>query len=208
MTATATDGSGATGTASITISSLVLSPTSTTVVAGETQPYSSSPSSVPVSYSATVGLGSFIGNIFTAANTTGSGTVTATATDGSGASGTAKISVTPFAISPNSPSVAEGQTLTLNANAPANWSATGDGSVPNTCTNTTSCVFTANTTGTQAMVTATEVNSTERLYRGNRNHRSADNHPRGASGVACDHRRKPDANIHGQCAHPERKLVG
>ena len=160
LTATATDGSGATGTASITISSLVLSPTSTTVVAGETQPYSSSPSSVPVSYSATVGLGSFIGNIFTAANTTGSGTVTATATDGSGASGTAKISVTPFAISPNSPSVAEGQTLTLNANAPANWSATGDGSVPNTCTNTTSCVFTANTTGTQAMVTATEVNNT------------------------------------------------
>ena len=159
LTATATDGSGATGQANITISSLVLSPTSITVVAGETQTYSSTPSSVPVTYSANpTTLGSFSGNTFTAANTTGSGTVTATATDGSGATGTAKISVTPLAITPTTPNVAEGQTLTLNTNAPVSWSVSGDGTLVTPCA-TTSCVFTANSTGTQAVVTATETST-------------------------------------------------
>ncbi len=143
LTASATDGSGASGSASITITSLLVNPASTSVVAGETQPYTTSPS-IPVGYSVNPpGLGSFDSNgNFTAANTNGNGTVTATATDNS-ASGTAKISVVPLAITPSNPSVAEGQTLTFTANAAVTWGATGDGSFINPCTNTTSCVFTA-----------------------------------------------------------------
>jgi hypothetical protein len=159
LTATATDGSGATGQANITISSLVLSPASITVVAGETQTYSSTPSSVPVTYSANPAtLGSFSGNTFTAANTTGLGTVLAAATDGSGATGATPISVVPLAITPSNPSVAEGQTQTFTANAPVSWSVSGDGTLVTPCA-TTSCVFTANTTGTQAVVTAAETST-------------------------------------------------
>jgi hypothetical protein len=67
----------------------------------------------------------------------------------------------PLAITPTNPNVAEGENQTFTANALVNWSATGDGSFQNACaTNTTSCVFTANSTGTQAIVTATEANTT------------------------------------------------
>jgi len=157
LTATATDGSGASGSANITITSLLVNPASATVVAGETQPYTTSPS-IPVGYTVSpTSIGSFSGNIFTPAATTtgGLGTVLATATDGSGATGTAAISVVPLAITPSNPSVAEGQNQTFTANAPVTWGVTGDGNFLTACTNT-SCVFTANSTGTQATVTATE----------------------------------------------------
>ena len=54
--------------------------------------------------------------------------------------------------------MAEGQTLTLNTNAPVSWSVSGDGTLVTPCA-TTSCVFTANSTGTQAVVTATETST-------------------------------------------------
>ena len=47
------------------------------------------------------------------------------------------------------------------------WSATGDGTVPNTCLNTTSCVFTANSTGTAATITATETSAAALLATAN-----------------------------------------
>jgi hypothetical protein len=87
-----------------------------------------------------------------------SGKATLTATDGSGDVGQAMITVVPLAITPSSPNVAVGQSVTLNANALVTWGVTGDGTIPLTCTTTasTSCVFTANSTGTQATITATE----------------------------------------------------
>jgi hypothetical protein len=149
----------------ITVSStpaLLVSPPTASVVAGETQTFASTPSTVPVSYSVSpTSLGSFNGgNTFTAAATTtgGLGTVLAAATDGSGATSTATISVTPLAITPANPSVAEGQNQTFTANAPVTWGAKGDGSFLSACANI-SCVFTANSTGTQAIITATESSS-------------------------------------------------
>ncbi|MGA2961807.1 MAG: hypothetical protein ABSD96_09050 [Candidatus Korobacteraceae bacterium] len=160
LTATATDGSGATGSANITISSLLVNPASATVVAGETQQFTTSPSAIPVQYSSPTSLGSFSGNTFTAAATTTgtSGTVTATATDSSGATGTASVSVVPLAITPSNPSVADGQDQTFTANAPVTWVATC-GSFPTTCASPTSCVFTAPSSvssGTTCTITAAE----------------------------------------------------
>ena len=147
-------------TVSATLAAITVSPNPAAVVVGESQVFSSSGSSVTYSVSPTT-LGVFSGAGFTA-QAPGSGTVTAK--DGSGATGTASITVSALTITPTNPSVAVGQPQTFTANAPVDWSVTamsgGGGSVPGTCKNTTSCVFTAGTSTGSATVTATEPGST------------------------------------------------
>jgi hypothetical protein len=57
-------------------------------------------------------------------------------------------------VTPSSVTMQEGSQLTFNSNVSANWSASGDGGIP-TCSNTTSCVFTAGASAGAATLTAT-----------------------------------------------------
>jgi hypothetical protein len=57
-------------------------------------------------------------------------------------------------VTPATQTMLEGTQLTFNANVSANWSVSGDGTIP-TCSNTTSCTFTAGATPGPATLTAT-----------------------------------------------------
>ena len=88
VTGTATDGSGATGTANVTVTNgtvVTVTPSTATTQVGGTQQFSANTS---VTWTASCGTIDTSG-LFTAPSTTGTCTITATATDGSGATGTA-----------------------------------------------------------------------------------------------------------------------
>ena len=69
-------------------------------------------------------------------------------------------------VTPPSQTMLEGAQLTFTSNVSANWSVSGDGSIP-TCKGTTSCLFTAGATVGAATITATNAADTTQLATAN-----------------------------------------
>lgn len=135
-----------------------VSPSSVSVVQGQSQQFTASGATGTVMWSVNPSSAGTISTtgLFTAGAATGPATVTATDSANHSA-GTAIASVIALAISPTPASMVAGGTLTLSANASATWAVTtGNGSITNTSIASNTATYSAvNVKGT-ATIAATE----------------------------------------------------
>jgi hypothetical protein len=162
ITGTETSSTGtftATATANVGVAPIVITPKSVTVVEGEQQQFSSSDSNATWSVSPTSAGTIDNTGLFTAGATPEGATVTATDSSTT-ATGSANVTISALAITPNPASVAEGATINLTANAPSTWAVSGTGSITNTSTAATTAIYTAAASAGTDTVTATEAATT------------------------------------------------